>query len=151
MLLCFALPFAPTLAQLIALQNAQAKWARAGGRSYTAIVSQTCQCAANGEYRLTVVNGQVMAVEALSQIFYTPSPLLMQDLTAEASFTHARQAILQNWSAPWNRTLEIRYDQADGHILWLRVDSGGLLTGPKEIFSDTAQIYGLRDIQLTER
>ncbi|MGH2522694.1 MAG: DUF6174 domain-containing protein [Anaerolineales bacterium] len=152
-LLCLSLPFLPYLWRVQSLALAKQRWARHGAASYTIIVTRACFCPDVGEYKLSVHNGQVVAVESLTNPFGppNPSPRLsdFDGLTVEAMFANAVPTPRDSWRAPWLVTREVSYDPTYGYVRRFASDENGVLsrTLGRWVF-DAQYFYTARDLQV---
>ena len=157
MIVCVVLPLIPYLVRVAQFEAAKARWERNGGDSYTLIARQSCFCPYIGEYKLTVQNGKVIAVEPLSGILGTaqqppnsPSPADVDHLTVEATFAQAEGAVRGGWQAPWFETVSVSYDPTYGYVTEMHTDANGVLSPfVGYLVMDAQYSYAARDLQLS--
>lgn len=149
LLLAWAAPGLPYAWGVGLAALARGRWEQAGPRHYTLIVTQTCVCPAAGEYRLTVRNGRVTAVETLKSVFAPrpPTPAEFAPLTAESMLRRARLAAGQSWGAPLTATLGLTYDAVTGYVTRFESDANGWLALGLGWTADTHYVYTARDLR----
>jgi hypothetical protein len=118
-LLCLGLLAAPFLYNAGRLALARHRWEQRGGSAYTVVIKQLCNCA-EGEYRLTVRGGRVVAVETVGAVgrltSQGPNPAGFNDLTVEASFERVGRSLRAHWWPSLRRQSRVEYDAALGYV-----------------------------------
>lgn len=150
--LCGVLPFAPYAWRVIEADQARQRWDLQAISDYTLTISKACFCPDSGEYKITVQNGSVVAVETAMAYMgsgYVPQPQDFNGFTIDAMLATAASSARTSWDVPWFATLELSYDPTYGYVTQYATDLNGTISGwlGGQVF-DAQFYYSARDLQV---
>lgn len=150
--LCLALPVAPYAWRMGQARLARQRWAAHASANYTLVVGEYCFCPDSGEYKITVQNGAITAVETMQPgATHTPNFANFNDLTVEAMLTQAEATARRSWGVPWFGVFEAEYDPTSGYVTGYHTDANGIVSRWTGLsITDSGYSYTARDLHIIQ-
>ena len=152
LVICLAAPFLPYAWRVGQAMLARQRWAAHGNAYYTLVVGEYCFCPDSGEYKITVQNGVVTAVETMQPgATHTPNFANFNDLTVEAMLARAEATARSSWGVPWFSVFATEYDPTSGYVTSYYTDANGMVSRWTGLYiTDSGYSYTARDLQIIQ-